>query len=265
MPLTNEVAFNVELSNVLRTKHPRWSDHISAEQQAVVRAVAKRPDIVIHPPGGIPVVLETEFEPARSVEEDAQARLGQVLQLNGDQIEQTIAVRIPKALRQKPQATLKKHIEKAEFYYCTYSLQKEAQVVRWPTMGWLAGSIDDLASCIENVSLSERLLAEGAEILDQSIGEAAGKLRETAGPHALEDMAEALHQEDGEQTSRMAMAIVANALVFHTAIVGAHGIKTIDQLRTSMRGEVSKPHLLKCGNYILNTTNYQELIRWTTY
>ena len=82
MPRTNEVAFNVELSNMLRTKHPRWRDHIRAEQQAVVRAAAKRPDIVIHPPGGIPVVLETEFEPARSIEEDARARLGQVLQIN---------------------------------------------------------------------------------------------------------------------------------------------------------------------------------------
>ena len=255
MPRTNEIAFNVELSNVLRTKHPRWHDHISVEQQDVVRAAAKRPDIIIHPPGGIPVVLETEFEPARSVEEDAQARLGQILQLNGDRIEQTIAVRIPKALSQKPQAALKEHIEVAQFHYCTYSLQEAAPAVRWPATGWLAGSIDDLASCIENVSLSEQLLAAGASILEQSIGEAAGKLRETAGTYVLEEMAEALHQEDGEQTSRMAMAIVANALVFHTAIVGAHGIKTIDQLRTPTRGEVSKSRLLACWKHIL-TINY---------
>ena len=261
MPRTNEIAFNVELSNVLRTKHPRWRDHIRAEQQAVVRAAAKRPDIIIHPPGGIPVVLETEFEPARSVEEDARDRLGQVLQLNGDRIEQTVAVRIPKALRQKPQAALKEHIEAAPFRYCTYSLQEAAPAVRWPATGWLAGSIDDLASCIENVSLSEQLLAAGAYILEQSIGEAAGKLRETAGTRALEDMAEALYQEDGEQTSRMAMAIVANALVFHTAIVRAHGIKTIDQLRTSIRGEVSKSHLLKCWQHILDDINYYPIFR----
>lgn len=118
MPRTDEVAFNVELSNVLRTKHPRWRDHISAEQQGVVREAAERPDIVIHPPGSLPVSLETEFEPARSVEEDARARLGQVLQLNGDRIEQAIAVRIPKALRQKPQADLKQYIEAAKFHYC---------------------------------------------------------------------------------------------------------------------------------------------------
>ena len=133
--------------------------------------------------------------------------------------------------------------------------------VRWPSTGWLDGSIDDLASCIENVSLSERLLAEGTHILEQSIGEAAGKLRETAGSHALENMAQSLHQEDGEQTSRMAMAIVANALVFHTAIVEAHEIPTIDQLRIPGRNDVSKSRLLECWQHILDNINYYPIFR----
>ena len=258
---TNEIAFNVRLLDVLRTKHPRWRDHISVEQQGMVRETALRPDIVIRPPGGIPVVLETEFMPARSVEADAQARLGQFLQYNGDRIEQTIAVRIPQELSHAPQNDLTRQIEAAEFGYCTFSLQEADAVVRWPATGWLNGSTDDLASCIENVSLSERLLAEGTQILEQSIGEAAGKLRETAGPHALENMAQSLHQEDGEQTSRMAMAIVANALVFHAAIVEAHGIATIDQLRIPGRNDVSKSRLLECWQHILDNINYYPIFR----
>ena len=258
---TSEIAFNVRLLDVLRTKHPRWRDHTGVEQQGVLRETALRPDIVIRPPGGIPVVLETEFMPARGVEADAQARLGQFLQYNGDRIEQTIAVQIPRELSQVPQADLEQHIEAAEFRYCTYSLQEADMDVRWPATGWLAGSIDDLASCIENVSLSERLLAEGTQILEQSIGEAAGKLRETAGTHALENMAQSLHQEDGEQTSRMAMAIVANALVFHTAIVEAHGIATIDELRIPGHRDVSKSRLLACWQHILENINYYPIFR----
>ena len=258
---TSEIAFNVRLLDVLRTKHPRWRDHTGVEQQGVLRETALRPDIVIRPPGGIPVVLETEFMPARSVEADAQARLGQFLQYNGDRIEQTIAVQIPRELSQAPQADLEQHIEAAEFHYCTYSLQEADTAVRWPATGWLAGSIDDLASCIENVSLSERLLAEGTQILEQSIGEAAGKLRETAGLHALENIAQSLHQEDGEQTSRMAMAIVANALVFHTAIVEAHGIATIDELRIPGRNDVSKGRLLECWQHVLDNINYYPIFR----
>ena len=213
MPQTSEIAFNFELSNALRTKHPRWRDRTSAEQKNVLRETALQPDVVIRPPGGVPVALETEFEPARSVEEDARKRLGSFLKYGGDQIEQTIAVQVPKDLSQAPQADLKRRIEAAEFRYCTHSLQEADAAMRWPATGWLVGSIDDLATCIEYVSLSERLLARGTNILEQSIGDAAGKLRETAGKNALGNMAASLHQEDGDQTSRMAMAIVANALV----------------------------------------------------
>lgn len=255
MPRTSEIAFNVELLNVLRTKHPRWRDHAGVEQLDVFRQRGQ-PDIVIRPPGGVPVILETEFEPARTVEEDATARLGRFLSKTGDRIEQTIAVRVPAELKEVLQADLKEHIDRAEFRYCTYSLEEAGTVVRWPDTGWLAGSANDLATCIENVSLSERLLAEGTNILQQSIGEAAGKLRETAGVHTLEKMAESLHQEDGEQTSRMAMAIVANALVFHTAIVEAHGIKTVDELRSPGTNDVNKSRLLECWQYILDYINY---------
>ena len=261
MPKTNEIAFNVRLLDVLQTKHPRWRDHVGVEQRDVFRETALQPDIVIRPPGGVPVIIETEFMPARSVEADATARLGKFLEYNGDLIEQTIAVQVPQELSRAPQKDLERLIEAAEFRYCTFSLQEKDTVVRWPSEGWLTGSIDDLAACIENVALSERLLAEGTQILEQSIGEAAGKLRETANIHALERMAKSLHQEDGEQTSRMAMAIVANALVFHTAIVDAHGIETIDELRIPGRNDVSKSRLLACWQHILDNINYYPIFR----
>ena len=261
MPKTNEIAFNVRLLDVLQTKHPRWRDHVGVEQRDVLRETALQPDIVIRPPGGVPVIIETEFMPARSVEADATARLGKFLEYNGDLIEQTVAVQIPQELSRAPQKDLERLIEAAEFHYCTFSLQEKDTVVRWPSEGWLIGSIDDLAACIENVALSERLLAEGTQILEQSIGEAAGKLRETASIQALEKMAQSLHQEDGEQTSRMAMAIVANALVFHTAIVDAHGIPTIDELRIPGRNNVSKSRLLECWQHILDNINYYPIFR----
>ena len=198
----------------MQTKHLRWRDHVGVEQRDVLRETALQPDIVIRPPGGVPVLIETEFMPARSVEADAMARLGKFLQYNGDLIEQTVAVQVPRELSRAPQGDLERQIKAAEFRYCTFSLQEKDTVVRWPSEGWLIGSIDDLAACIENVALSERLLAEGTQILEQSIGEAAGKLRETANSQVLERMAQSLHQEDGEQTSRMAMAIVANASFF---------------------------------------------------
>ncbi len=66
-------------------------------------------------------------------------------------------------------------------------------------------------------------------ILEEGVSQAATHLRtamETDRPEVLAKVAEELHQEDGEQTSRMAMAIVANALTVHTAIAGTFGIAT---------------------------------------
>lgn len=256
MPSTSEIAFNVELLNVLRSKHPRWRDHTGVEQRGVLRKKALQPDIVIRPPGGVPVVLETEFEPAHTVEADAKARLGKFLLQTGDRIEQTVAVQIPQELRGAPQPDLERHIEAAEFRYCTYSLQDTGAPMRWPATGWLSGSAGDLARCIENVSLSERLLTKGTKILEQSIGEAAGKLRGMAGDHTLDKMAQSLHQEDGEQTSRMAMAIVANALVFHTTIAEAHDIETVQELRSPATNDVNKTRLLACWKHILRINYY---------
>ena len=60
----------------------------------------------------------------------------------------------------------------------------------------------------------------------------------------LEEMARILKQEDAEQTSRMAMAIVANALMFHTAIAGDHDVATLAELRMATRRSVSQQAVL---------------------
>ena len=102
MPRTSETAFNPELAIALRGKHPRWAedDRIGAEQSGVIQDhPGQRPDIVIHHPGGAPVIIETEFEPAPTVEADARARLGKIIAATGDEVEQAIAVRVPAELR----------------------------------------------------------------------------------------------------------------------------------------------------------------------
>ena len=145
MPRTSEIAFNVTLSNVLRTKHPRWHDRTSAEQKSILRETALQPDVVIRPPGGIPVVLETEFEPAHSVEEDAQKRLGKFLQYKGAQIEQTIAVQIPQDLSEVPQEDLEREIEAAEFRIASDLLLPIPDGTANAVLNLLAQAASDLA------------------------------------------------------------------------------------------------------------------------
>ena len=106
-------------------------------------------------------------------------------------------------------------------------------------------------------ALSEDRIAQGMEILEYGIDQAAGRLRDACAdaPDTLEAIANELHQKDGVQTSRMAMAILANALTFHTAIAGAHGIATLGQLRDGS-GHLPKSQVLEAWRHILANMNY---------
>jgi len=50
-----------------------------------------QPDLIVRNPRGAPVVVESGYVPARTVEQDAVARLGRELADSGDAIEQCLA------------------------------------------------------------------------------------------------------------------------------------------------------------------------------
>ena len=148
---TTEKAFNFALSTVLRKKHPLWGDNISAEQTQVIQGMAGRtPDLLLSLSGWSPVVIETEFMPAATVEIDAKSRLRNVLSDTSNPIEHSIAVRIPAALKSVKQSELEKAIEDANFSYCIHSAVDGEKDDRWPKNGWIEGGIDDLVNCIES-------------------------------------------------------------------------------------------------------------------
>ena len=232
MAINSERSFNEALARVLRTKHPRWRRDLTAEQHRAVKG-GGLPDLIVRNPRGAPVVVESEYAPARTVEQDALARLGRELADSGDAIEQCFALRAPAALRHAPQAALDERTARARYEYCLFSAAGPAGPVRWPAAGWIAGGVDDLAAVIESASISERAVARSLDVLETGIAEAAVRLREAAAdrPAVSERIAATLRQEDGEQTSRMAMAIVANALTFQTMLAGVHDVRTLDDLR----------------------------------
>lgn len=130
--------------------------------------------------------------------------------------------------------------------------------MRWPETGWLTGSLDDLAGLIERAALSERRIVEGTRILEEGVGFVATMLRsrlDGAGSGALKRIADALHQEDADQTSRMAMTIIANALTVHSVIAEEHGIDTLTELRGES-GRLEKDQVLGAWNDILKINYY---------
>ena len=266
-PKITEQTINDELGRILRTSHPRWNDYIDTEKTGMIaEGAGKRPDLIVRHPGGIPVIVETEIAPASSVEKDAKSRLGKTFTRDGNKVEQTIALIIPADIAIANQNQLTDELRNAQYRYCVlFDETEHYNRARWPETGWIEGGLEDLVSFIEHTALSESRIAHGMQILELGISQAAYILRDgcVAAPETLEKIAKRLHQKDSMQTSRMAMAIVANALSFQTAISGSHDIPAISEM-TDRTGDIDKLELLKVWGHILDNINYWPIFEFAT-
>ena len=262
MPRTSEVAFNTRFAEVLRGKHPLWREHLGVERTGVFPDAPRlRPDVLVLAPDTQPVAIETEWAPAQTVEADATARLGKRPTGSEDAIEQAVAVRVPDSLR-RGQADLAKRIAAAEFDYCVFSGDPGAPE-RWPAAGWLAGGVDDIARCVEHAMVSQRRIVESMSILEDGVRIAARAVRdatERGFTDVERDLGRILNQRAGEQTTRMAMTVIVNALTFHAGLAGAHDIPSAARLRNDP-GTPFQWALLDTWRRILTEINYWPIFK----
>ncbi len=264
MPQNSEATVNAALAEALRHKHPLWRETVDAEQSGVfAENRSLRPDIVARPKGVQPVVVETEFAPAATVERDAAARLG-LTPIDGERIEQVVAVRLPAELR-RGQADLPARIANSEFGYCVLSGEPSAPS-RWPAEGWLRGGLNDIARCMEHALASTRLIEQGMTILELGVRAATAVVEGHArdgGVHLPIRLGEALNQQPGTQTTRMAMTIIGNALLFQDAISTRHQLPSMSELAQlpDWRRCVT---ILDTWTRILTEINYWPIFRLAT-
>ncbi len=196
-----------------------------------------RPDILITASGRSPVVIEAEYIPAASVEDDATVRLGLEIESDGRVIEAAIALRYPLAISEVDD--LRAALSESRLSYCVFT-EEAGDVSRFPQSGWLSGSVEDLADLARLVSVPQRAVNRATTILQEGIDGAArllDELNETR-PGITMAIAHRLGMTNVPQTRRMACAIIANALVFHERIAGMH--------------QEIKPLSLVCGDGIDN-------------
>ena len=177
MATNSERSFNEALCRVLWTKHPLWRGRMAAQQHRAVKG-GGMPDLIVRDPLAAPVALETEYVPARTVEDDAVARLGASLTDSGNILEQSIAVRVPSALQTVAQPDLEAAAAGATYRFCLFSRAEGGGHERWPRRGWLTGGVDNLADLIENAAISERVVARSLDTLETGVREAATRLRD---------------------------------------------------------------------------------------
>jgi hypothetical protein len=260
---TTEHTINDALAVVLMETRSLWrfKGVVRSENIDVLKGSGKRPDILITEPNVSPVIVETEILPTISVESDARQRLGEHLTPSGRRILSSLAIRLPVRLRDFSGQSLQNEILNAsDFEMALFTGESLESCARWPRNGWLQGDVTDLSILIQSASVPPTVVEEAANKLVDGVNEAAALLTDMAMGHpgAMKKICEELHQQDGEQTRRMAMTILANALVFHESLArgegGLYDVRTLDELR-GKRGGVSKNEMLEDWKRILKV-NY---------
>ena len=257
---TTEHTINDALAAVLRRTRHAWAttDAINSENTGVLKDAAKRPDVLVSEPNVSPVVIETEVLPATTVEQDALSRLGDQLKTTGSAIFSSIAVRLPDRLRKKSGTGLSTELESlTDLEVALYTGDSPTNWSRWPTSGWIRGSVSDLSILTQSATVPSQIVDRAADVLVEGVSEAAGLLANIAEIHpgAVHKISEDLKQEDGEQTRRMATTILVNAFVFMETLAGGPGdlakIRSLEEIKSSDAG-LTKGSLLAEWRQILD-------------
>ncbi len=246
------VAVSEELANTLRGLHPSWGDRIDRIEPEI--GEHEGAGIVIRHPGGAPVIASVEVD-ASVAEERARQTLRVAVDDAGAyaEVEQAIALVVPDEMR-TDQSALAVRVGEAQYEYCLISRHEdESEVTRWPETGWLQGDTNAIADLIERAAVSERMIAQGLQVLENSVRNATGALRaqlDRPGLPTLGKIADVLRQEEVEQTTRMAVTIIANALTVHDGVASAH--QTVPSLASiAERGGTGKEQTLDAWDRIL--------------
>ena len=214
---------------------------------------------MITAPDRSPVVIESEYLPAATVEQEARSRLGLGV-TEGRDIEAAIALRIPTEVGDAD--ALSDALLTSKLSYCLFTEESIGEdgvgTVRFPESGWLNGSVTDLADLVRLVSVPQKAVDQAAKDLQKGIDAASNILEDMhkLRPGITGEIARLLGMENVPQTRRMASAILANAMIFHERIAGRHtGIRNLNLV---CGPDVPNPHgeTLASWRVILNINYY---------
>ena len=178
-------------------------------------------------------------------------------------IEAAIAVRYPKKLAQAKK--IDEVLETTrQLEYCALYPNKG----RFPTTGWLKGSVSDLADLIHLVDVPESAFKKCAKDLRESIDEAVSVLQFTSVYSLTDKIFNTLQlsedptaknlpkdkrlERKNTQTRRIAGAMIANALIFQERIAPAYPKKNIPLVHDIRRYADRKQRALTAWKKILD-------------
>ena len=221
---THEQTINTALGEVLSQLRGSWKTR--SERTGRVLVEGGRPDILIEEASGWPVVIEAEKDDYTEAENDAKDRLNLTVVATGRSIETAIALVYPDRLEDLDGPELRNGIRAAaDFEFALYTHNEHGPPIRLPSDGWLTGDIRDIAMLVHRAAVPPPRIDALATELEDGVRQAANEFTQNhaVGSELGSRIAGILGQDDDAagQTRRMAMTVIANALVFHESLAEA--------------------------------------------
>ncbi len=241
MPATTdrsrEEVVNVHLARLLR-------ERLGLDVVAETLRGGARPDIIVRRTDG-PVVVETELDPARTVDADALSRLG--LEIDGAPVQNALAVKVPGRFRQTDQRHLDDRLVAAS----------DLEWREWRSDGTsgprVSGSLSDLGNAAARAEPPAGNLEAAVETLDQGVRRAGSRLYQS--PGTLVRVAKVFNAPPGDEVANMAALVVTNAMVFQERLASSNA--AIQPSSAARSGEVfSRLRLLTLWDAILDIDYY---------
>ena len=203
----------------------------------------KRPDVLIRLPAG-PVILETEVEPAPTVEADALSRLG--MEIDGQKVQNVFAVTMPGHLRSTAQQRMYERMAASTLEWREWRVDGSAG----PR---LTGTLADLGNAAARATPPGGNLDEAVDLLDDGARRAGSRLYSS--PGTLARVSNVFGAEPGDESANMAALVVINAMVFQERLAGGEEVyQPVSAARRN--GRFSRLSLLRMWEEILAIDYY---------
>ena len=204
---------NIEMAAILGRERG-WT--ATPERTGVVRGRAgRRPDIVVDVDGRA-VIIETEFPPAGGLEGDVERAAEYNLQGRGRPVA-ALGVILPQETTGCDRGEIAGRLMACDsMRYCIVS----GDGTRFPSTGYLAGSMPDVRTAVQLSSVPEASIRDGYEATAEGVDRVERLMRRQAGNRAREAIGTILRQKPGDGTWRMAALVLLNAGMFYDDLSG---------------------------------------------
>ena len=203
----------------------------------------RRPDIIVRLPQGT-VILETELEPALTVEADALSRLS--MEIDGQRVQNVFAVTVPGRLRSVSQQHLFERMAGGTLVWQEWRIDGTSGPK-------LSGTTMEFGNAVQRTSPPSGDLDEAVDALDEGARRAGSRLYSS--PGTLGRVSKIFGTEPSDEAANMAALVIINAMVFQERL--ASNEVAFQPVSAAMRdGRFSRLALLQVWEHILSIDYY---------